>query len=343
MLAAEPVRRILIVGDDRTTLGERLNFVAGGKRFRCDFIEPGLVNYGDVGGETELLRRETIQAALDSALGNPLTIGHVPARMNAVELQRLSKGRIDKVGFDAASGWFFCEGECDEKGRDMIRNNSKPSCGYVVLGFGPGGVWHNIPYAREITKIRFHHLALVDRPRYEDASIRLNSKSNNPPAMFNFKRLFSRPKEGGGEETVTETGTITPDTQIEVSPGVFKPAAEAIRNNDIKPDSQIEFPGKDGKPVKTTFADLCDAHAFRENAKAEQAAREEQERKNAKEAADRKAAEEAERKNQGPQHFRVLSSARATPPPVETPRYNSADTEAERLARGASRYGSGKN
>ncbi len=356
----------VIVSDKvRNRLGERLNLAPSGKRFRCNFIEPGLVSYRDVGGDVELLRRETIEACLATAMQNALTIGHVSTRLNGSELQKHTHGKIDNVGHDAATGWFFCEGTVEtDSARDRIRYNSRPSCGYSVLGFGPGGVWHGIPYTREITAISFHHLAIVDNPRYEGADFRLNSKpKQETPAMFKWIKNIVRPKEGGGEEPAQETGTIAPEASIEIDGKAVRmndlvdahkakatadaaeakrksdEAAAAGRNNEIALTDTVEL---DGKPV--AMSDLVASYQARENAKNETP-----EQKQAREAAAAKAARAAGgkadevRENAGTAHFKVLASARATPPPVQTERHNSADTVDQKIARGAERYGSGKN
>lgn len=336
----------------RFTYGERLNIAPSGKRFRCEFIEPGLVNYSDVGGDVELLRKETIDAALDSVRGNPLTIGHVSTRINAVELKRLTRGEIDQVGYDEKTGWFFCEGTVtDDHARDRLRMNAKPSCGYVVLEFGPGGVHHNIPYAREITKIKFHHLAIVDNPRYEEAKIRLNAKTQENPAMFKWIKNILRPAEqaGGEQKTETVTGEIPADASIEIDgkPVRFndvvaaKVAADrkiadeaAARDNALDGDTMIEYaPGKTAKLNELTACYQTFGCPEKKNEADEAKDKEEKEKKDRENAL----------KNQGAASFRVLSSARATPPPVQTERANSANTLDEQVERGRSRYGTVKH
>ena len=348
MPAASPIR--VIVCDDRQTLGERLNLLPSGKRFRCNFIEPGLVSYADQGGDVELLRQETIERALRTALGNPLTIGHV--RTNKIVTN--AHGRIENVGRDAETGWFFADGSVEtDSARNHIRNNCKPSCGYRVKAFGPGGVWHNMPYAREITEIEFHHLAIVENPRYEGAKFRLNSKTQ--PAMKNpFKLIMNllKPAAEAGGQPITERveGEVAPDSTVDVG---GKPVALSdlvarynegpVRTNEITPESEIEFESAPGKTVKVKFSDLTQNYVDRLNgveSPEQKAARE-----NAAQAAAASSAE-AERQN-GKQSFKVLSAARQAQAPIVTERANSANTVQEQLARGASRYGSepaaGKN
>lgn len=351
MSRAEALRVLVAESEnDRYGICERLNIAPSGKRFRCNFIEPGLVSYTDCGGEVELLRQETIEAALHTALGNPLTVGHV--RTNKIVTD--AHGRIENVGRDPVTGWFFADGTVEtDEARARIRSNEKPSCGYTVTSFGPGGVWHNMRYAREITGIKFHHLAIVENPRYEGAKYRLNSK--NPPAMKNpFKFIWDRikPAAEAGGQPVTERAEaeVAADATVEVGgkPVRLNDLVDAYSNparaNDITAESEIEYTGVDKKVRKVKFSELTQAHEDRENgveSPAQKVAREELERKNSATEAARVAAEaETARKNEGPKHFKVLSSARAAEAQVSVERHNSADTVQEQIERGANRYGS---
>lgn len=350
-----PAVKVLVVDDRQAPGGERLNIAPSGKRFRCNFIEPGLVSYTDCGGDVELLRQETIEAALHTALGNPLTIGHV--RTN--KLVTSAHGRIENVGRDPATGWFFADGSIDsDQAREKIRNNSKPSCGYRVTSFGPGGVWHNMPYAREITGLEFHHLAIVDNPRYEGAGYRLNSKTH--PAMKNpFKFLWNIIKpaaEAGGQPTTERAeAVVAPDATVSIDGKevrlceIVEAYQNPARTNEITPESEIEYTGVDKKVRKVKFSELITAHEDRENgveSPAAKAARELAEttaRENSVKEAARVAAEARERENAaGAKHFKVLGAARTAPALPVIERSNSADTVHEQIARGESRYGSAK-
>ena len=357
----------------RFTRGERLNYAPSGKRFFCNFIEPGLVSYEDCGGDTELLRKETIDAALATAIGNPLTVRHVPTNIAQVELERVSRGEIDKVGYNAETGWYFCEGPVtDDHARQLLRandlNRPKPSCGYTVLEFGPGGVYHNIPFAREITKIKFHHLAIVDNPRYEGADIRLNSKTPMTNPLKWLRKKLVPATATAAETTVEETGEIAADATIEIdgkqvrfneladahrkkldadkleADRVAKEKADkdaaAARENGmthLNGDDEVEV---DGKKVKmNALIDCFRVYGCREN-EADKKKDDDEKRENAlREKAEKdRIAAEAAREN-GTKHYRVLQGAR-TADPVVVERTNSANTEQEQIRRGEERYGS---
>jgi hypothetical protein len=204
------VPTLIVIEDRAYGLAERLNLAESGKKFVCSFIEPGIVDYRDSGGGVELVKRETIAAALQSFVGNPLTLGHV-ARKNLKD-RGVAQGFVDKARWNGETGWFDCEGTVStDEARKRIKDGQRPSCGYTVLEYGPGGIWHNIPYDAEITKLQFHHLAIVENPRYEAADIRLNSK----PAPSMFKLFLKKIGLGATEPTITEH-TLPADQQVEV-------------------------------------------------------------------------------------------------------------------------------
>lgn len=263
---------LLIVEDREYGLAERLNLAAAGKKFVCSFIEPGLVDYRDSGGGVELIKKEVIERALGTFVGNPLTIGHHPRqKLNDIGIPQ---GRITSARWNGDTGWFDCEGTVDtDEARKRIKNNERPSCGYTVLKYGPGGVYHNIPYDAEILEIRFHHLAIVDNPRYESADIRLNSKRT--PAMFKLiRKLFTAAAKEGEQPTVTEqVSNLTAETEIEIDGKPVKLNAlaaalkakdkadadaaaklEAEKANKISDDDEVEV---DGKRVKVNALVSC--------------------------------------------------------------------------------------
>lgn len=185
------------------SLGDsRLNVAADGKRFRCDFIREGPVFYPEIQKGIECLRRETIAANLQSFVGKPLTIEHIDPRLNVADpviFAKYAVGVVDKVGRDADSGWFFCEGEITSDAGRTAAGSLSPSCGFRVNETGVGGRWNNVPYERELIDIEFHHLALTSkRPRYEEAEFRLNSVLNPTGEITMFKlikKLFPNGKD----------------------------------------------------------------------------------------------------------------------------------------------------
>lgn len=200
---------------ERVVLGERINVLATGKRFRSSFIEPGLISYRDVGGDVELLKAETIREALNSMIDSPLTIKHPKRPWSPAQV---ANGYIDAVGRDNETGWFWATGSVETDAvRERINAGDRVSCGFDVLEADETpGTWHAVPYRRELTKIRFHHLAIVDRPRIEDADIRLNAKSTDTP-MFKFLSKLTRKKaDGSGDEVVENPVELPADATVTI-------------------------------------------------------------------------------------------------------------------------------
>lgn len=332
---------------EHTVLGLRFNLAPDSKRFRCNFIEPGLVSYRDTpGGGIELLRKETIDRCLASAIGNPLTVGHTAERNNGDN----THGVIEQVTYDAADGWYYAEGPVDtDEARSRLRRNQRPSCGYAVLEFGPGGTYHGIKYDREITNLEFRHLAIVEKPRYEDAVFRLNaivsSCSSKSMNVFKFlKTLVTRENGTDGKPVETkkvETSELSGETEIVVDgvPVRLNEAAEIFSAaNPAKPveasqDDEIEV---GGKPVKVSaLAESVRAH--RKNAAAKTEA--EQAAVKAKEQETARLNEAEKNKNQDSffqlRHARENAAARA----VEVPKGFSGSI-IDRVKAGQLKYGS---
>jgi len=204
---------------------DRFNF-SGGTKFKSKFIEPGIVSYKDmVNGGIELLRKETIDKCLDTAIGNPLTIGHVD--VSKVDRHTVENGIIESVSYNPEDGWYYCEGTVDtDAAKSKMRAGKRPSCAYEVTSFGPGGVYHGIRYEREITGLKFQHLAIVEKPRYEDAVFRLNSfVSNSTTNMFKlFQKLADR--LNGVEDKQEKVQEIPGETLVDVD-------GKSVRLNDL--------------------------------------------------------------------------------------------------------------
>lgn len=326
----------------------RLNVASDGKRFRCDFIREGPVFYPEINKGIECLRRSTIEKALQSFIGKPLTIEHIDARMNVADPEIFAKvahGKIDKVGRDAESGWFFCEGDITSDAGREAALGMNPSCGYRVGMTGQGGRWNNVPYERELTQIEFHHLALTSkRPRYEEADIRLNAIQDDQGKPMKFKLLRKLAAAVVGGQPTTEEVELSGDTALKLPSGGeirLNDAVEAYasselekqkaadaekkkkddaaaaggdRQNAVTDDSEVLV---DGKPVKVAV--LRQAYEARENAAAAETKR--------------KADEARENATRGAADFAKLEAAR-TAPTIRKDFPQTAGTVQEAMKRG---------
>lgn len=211
---------------------------------------PGVINYTDVdGGGYELLKKATIDEALATLQGDPLTIGHVKTNLTAAELLDVENGKIDEVGYNPDTGWYFCKGTVEtDQARKALKDGWGISVGTRVLEFGPGGTWLQVPYDREIVKLKFHHLALVEpgkQPRFEEATARLNSKQSKP--MFQLFRKKA-PATAGAQPT-EEATPLDPKSKLNLGDGKTATVEELIaaeRDNHchaVMADDYIEHEG----------------------------------------------------------------------------------------------------
>ncbi len=148
-----------------------LNFFQNAKEepriFYCKHIAPGVCAYED---ETILIGEEALKEMDKTFAGKPIYVNH--QKVNLENLQEEADGYV-------AESFYLPEDGChwakmiivSDKGQEAIRKGWKVSNAYVPDEFGIGGEWHNVPYNREVMKAHYTHLALVDNPRYEEATV----------------------------------------------------------------------------------------------------------------------------------------------------------------------------
>jgi hypothetical protein len=328
----------------------RFNVAADARTFDCKFIEPGLISYRDHDkGGIELLRRETIERAMPSCVGNPVIVKHkIITSDNRLTYEQ---GIVTDWYFDPTDGWFHVKGYvdgADAKGR--IRRGEKPSCGYIVKSFGPSGKYHDIRYDKEITGLVFNHLAVVEKPRYEDSVFRLNSIHVSQPKNMNvlkfLKKLVTRENGADGKPgaTTVEAHEVPSTTEIEID-GKMVPLsaiAEGYRKNAAAPagepaealtvaaDDEVEIDG-----AKIKVSDMI--AGYRKNAASVPVETPEQKAQREKDAA-----ATAAKKNEGNTSFIKLHNARANAASADLPekRATNSGTINDRILEGQKRYGS---
>jgi len=334
--------------EDRNVHVERVNFVQTGKRFKCWFMTPGVVNYEDsptMPGQ-ELIKKPAIDENLETLIGCPLTIGHVPTNLSAEELVDHANGRIDKAYFDADRGWFCCEGTIEtEQALRAIENGWGVSVGTRLKksDFDGPGHWLNNAYDREIRKLRFHHLALCEpglQPRFEDAEITRTNSINRPIMHKLIKRIVDK-VTGKVTESVTE---IPAGARIDVGGGKTAPLEEIVRDNHcyaIEGDDMFEYGGvryHAGSMVKA-YTERANAghHVSRMNSEEEAKKIEEEKKKaemdrlNAEEMETKKKMEEdAEAERQNAIKLKADADAKAKADAEELERQNAVKAKADK-------------
>ena len=168
-----------------------------GRHFVSRFIEPGLVSYDKAG--VLKVSKETLDKFVQSLVGCPVIIRHQKVSNDNVEDLRC--GVVSGVNYNTADGWFWCEGIIwDAEAIQKIEQGWSVSCTYIMTeSTGEDGEWHNMSYDDELLNGVFEHLAIVPNPRYEEATILLNSKEDKGNMLlnlFNSKKIRNSDEEG---------------------------------------------------------------------------------------------------------------------------------------------------
>lgn len=144
-----------------------------GKYFKARFLQPGLVKYSF---GVCLLEKETIDKFIFQFVGCPVIIGHQDVTNENAQL--LSAGNICHIWYDNQDGWYWGDGIIDnEDALSKIKEGYNVSCQYEITEYSnnTSGKLHNgNPYDKVILNGKPEHLAIVDKPRYENAMIAVN-------------------------------------------------------------------------------------------------------------------------------------------------------------------------
>lgn len=233
------------------------NAKAWGQKFKARLIEPGIISYADVKSGVGVVRKEVIDRCANSFVGRPLIIDH--EHVTPETMEKKADGYISNVFYNEKDGWHWCEGVVHtDKGKEAIKRFGKVSCAYEC-NTAPNrlkNTYHCIPYDFEVTNFTGEHVAIVTNPRYEEASIMLNSKSK---PMNIFKLFKKKPAveqaapavdEGVKQEKVEETKAVENSV---VSESV-EAKVDADAGEDLAGDTTVEVDGN-----KIEFAALANA------------------------------------------------------------------------------------
>ncbi len=351
----------------RIVNAQRLNAKTWANKFRARILLPGLVSYEDCGCGLALLSHESIANSVNTFIGRPLILTPKLSHkhVDPESMEREAKGYIASVSFDSSDGWWYVEGVVfDDKAKDAINKVGLVSCAYKVTKTGTGGERNAIKYQEEILQFSGEHLAIVDNPRYEGATIRLNSKqptTNTTMSLFKFWTKKPASSEGApaAVEVVKENAVaavvpaaatatdISADSEIELNGGEKVTIGELIAARENSKADGIEGEKEfvvNGKAVK--FNDLVAAYNKLNDAKEEKAKDEEVKPEDKKENSVAAVAavvpEVAPAASVAPKKdfFRIISNASVENSVVQDGVKLSAGSMAERLNKGKSSYGS---
>ena len=310
------------------------------KRYRIEFIEPGLISYEDIDQGIVLVRNGALDRMRNTFIGKPVV---------NEEHQDLAPGEAFKVDNESnpeADGIVSDVGITETGAnyvdvlvwnKDTVENIEKKgysaSCSYVPNSVADGGIYNGIEYDEEVLDGIYTHIAIVDNPRYGNVKIYANSKRSKPMAKFKFGKKKNalppppeekKPEEPGEEMDNMEGAYLEVDGEkipLEEAVAAYKQSKENEATV-IGPEDSIDV---DGNPVTgAELAAACKAMRSAENAEPP-----------ADTPAEPVVKENAKPKEKKNKHFKALENASR-----ETPEQKpDISTKADRIARGKARYG----
>lgn len=141
-------------------------------RYYARHIKEGLVHYLENGKDTlYLVKNEALKKMNKSFEGKPIYVRHV----DSVDMERLREtadGYVFKSFYNEFDGAWWAEiMVVSDEGHEAVKKGWAVSNCYSPTEYGDGGVYHDIPYQKEIRNGEYEHLAIVPNPRYEEAVI----------------------------------------------------------------------------------------------------------------------------------------------------------------------------
>ncbi len=152
------------------------------KRFRIFHIAPGLVQYSkDNKEQLVLVRKQCLDDMNQSFVGKPIfneTHKDIEAStafdFSSGQHEDLADGVVTSAGYDEEKGKHWIDAMIWSKAAlNNIDNGYGVSNAYIVEKSGPGGTYNNVNYDEEVLGGTYHHLAIVNNPRYSDTEINL--------------------------------------------------------------------------------------------------------------------------------------------------------------------------
>lgn len=336
------------------------------KRYRIEFIEPGICNYEDVNQGKVFVSREALDRMKSSFIGKPV-VNEVHKSLTAQEAFKLSdeerESLADGIVYNCGwldNGWCFADVIIWDlqTQKNIDENRYLASCAYIPKNEGKSGKWHGFDYNEEILDATYTHMAIVKDPRYEGMHIYelpneyMNSTSNTLLEMIKNKEQkmaifkFFLPKEKKNnleperKEETPDLEKINADESFIDIDGEKVPLSELIKTwqveqsekqiteNAINPEDEVEV---DGNKVKAKeLVDCYMRNKAKMNAEPEPKIETEEEKK------ERVAKENAK----GKEHFNAFQSAIAKG--NEEGYKMVINTKEDRIAEGKKRYGSVK-
>ena len=220
------------------------------KSYKIRFIEPGLISYEDQEAGTVLVEKSALDRMAPSFKGCPVIF--VPEHHN--DADKDTAFDFDDVGANPPSGivsgspywgddgWQWVDVLIwDEAAQEAIAKGFNASCAYIVDEEGEGGERNGLAYNAEITNGHYIHMAIVPRPRYNEAMILANSKGGHSVAINIFRK----------KENAAPVAAPIPPKKPEAAP-----VAPAMVKNEADPGTVVMLPSGG----QATLAELIAAY-----------------------------------------------------------------------------------
>lgn len=341
-------------GKENCKMVKYKNETAWPRKFTAKFLEPGLVSYEDIKEGNCLLTKETIDKYLENFLGKPVVISHPEEEVTPQNFDKYAVGYVTDVYYNPEDGWYYCRGLLTkDEGKRLVEKGFSVSCAYSGNSIARNGTWHNIPYQSEIIDLEFEHLGLVEKPRYEGCRIYLNSKNNKTGEnTMNVLKLFSRKTNAEAAPAEAKPVEIDENATVDIkgkkvslkelkafyeAEMLEKAKQEELMENELDGESEVEL--SNGSRVKLN--EMVEAYSKKngcEPVKKENAEGEEPKEEGEEPKGEKKTLTPHNSAPKSAPHFNILHNAKAE----AEQKVVYKNSFSEKLARGASRYGSAK-
>ena len=207
---------------DRLAKMEKKNAKQMPEIFYCRHIEKGVTRYED---EDILVDDDALGKMNKTFKGKPVRVLHVD-EVDMDRLQEESDGYVIESFYNKYDGWHWAKFICiSDAGHNAIAKGWSVSNAYIPTEYAPGGDHHNVPYNRKITDGEYAHLAIVPNPRYERAKIFTEEqfKEYNEEKKRELSEIQNSKKEKGTMlkfwKNKKEAVEIDPEARIQLENG----------------------------------------------------------------------------------------------------------------------------
>ena len=240
-------------------------------------IAPGVCGYED---ETVFLAEDALRKMDKTFAGKPIYVNH--QKVNLDNLQEEADGYVVESFYLPEDGAHWAKLiVVSDKGHEAYGKGWAVSNAYIPDEFGAGGEWHNVPYDREITDAHYTHLAIVENPRYEEATIMTpeefktykeskreqlkqleNSKKQKGEKRMNWK-LFEKHEVTNSEDIANKMVELSNGSTVSIREMINAVEEDLKEKKDKCNDTLEEVVKVNGEDMKV--ADLI--KAYEKNAK----------------------------------------------------------------------------